>query len=76
MKENIILCMLGTQLLRQIELKVRKLKDEHIGMSSIGELEEAGNIQKQISLLMKKYKEICNVSGLKPKLERMRVSRI
>lgn len=64
----------GTQLQRQIETKIRTLKDRHIGAVAMQDYDEAGNCQRKITQLTYKYKELCNVSGLQPKKLRMQVS--
>lgn len=64
----------GTQLQRQLETKIRELKDRHIASVSVGDLEEASRLQGRIRMVSKKYNTLCNTSGLKPKKERMRVS--
>lgn len=64
----------GTQLQRQIETKVRELKEQQIlGRSSQNEklIEES---QTKIRQLTDKYKELNKVSGLPSKIKRMRVS--
>jgi len=64
----------GTQLQRQIETKVRTLKDRQIAAVSMGDLDEVGNCQRKITQLTHKYQELCNKSGLLPKNIRMQVS--
>lgn len=64
----------GTQLQRQIETKIRTLKDRQIGARAIGDMEEVGHCQEKISQLNKKYKELSNISGLPTKKQRMTVS--
>ena len=63
----------GTQLQRQIETKIRKLKDKHIGAKAIGDLESAGNYQRQIGQLSNRYNELAKVSGLPTKYDRTQV---
>ena len=74
MKENIILCMLGTQLQRRIETEVRRQKDMQIGAVAINDKETVSQTQKRITQLTRKYKELADASGLPTKMERMRVS--
>ena len=64
----------GTQLQRQIETKIRQLKDRHIGAVAMEDLEEAGLLQNKIRILTNKYNYLCNKSGLQPKRTRMTVS--
>ena len=67
----------GTQLQRRIETKIRQLKDEHIGLVSLGDEDsmlEAGNIQSKIRVLNKRYKQLSDASGLPTKKQRMTVS--
>lgn len=64
----------GTQLQRQIETKIRQLKDRQIGARSMDDMEEVGKYQKKIRQLTQKYNDLCKVSGLQPKRTRMQVS--
>lgn len=64
----------GEQLLRKIELEIRKSKDEQKMGVSAGIKENVEKAQKRISILTKKYKDILKESGLKSKLDRARVS--
>lgn len=64
----------GTQLQRQIETKVRSLKDRQIGARAMKDFDEVGNCQRKIRQLTNKYNELCNISGLAPKKIRMQVS--
>ena len=64
----------GTQLQRRLETEIRKQKDLQILAKSAGDNELVQIAQDKISLLNRKYKELCKVSGLKPKVIRMSVS--
>lgn len=67
----------GTQLQRRLELEIRKQKDlQIIAKASDNEdlKTDIANAQNNITTLTKKYRELCEVSGLKPMMERMRVS--
>lgn len=66
----------GTQLQRQIETKVRTLKDRKIGYEAGGYLEDADICKRKIRQLTNKYNELCKASGLKPKKIRMQVSKV
>ena len=64
----------GTQLQRRMELYIRKHKDTKImaqasGMNDLAEVSEI-----KIRAMTNKYNELCKISGLKSKKERMRVS--
>ena len=63
----------GTQLQRQIETKIRKLKDKHIGAVAVGDIDEAGNCQRKIGQLTTKYNQLAKVSGLSKKYDRTQV---
>jgi len=60
----------GTQLQRQIETKIRKLKDKHIGAVAVGDIDEAGNCQRKIRQLSSKYNQLAKASGLSTKYDR------
>ena len=64
----------GTQLQRRIETQVRQQKDRQILAKSMEDMDTVGVCQKKISQLMDKYDDLCNKSGLKPKMNRMTVS--
>ena len=66
----------GTQLQRQIETKIRQLKDRQIGARSMEDFEEVGKYQRKITQLTQKYNDLCKISGLQPKRIRMQVQRI
>ena len=63
----------GQQLLRKIELELRKAKDEQILGRSSGIIENVENAQSKITVLTHKYKDVLKASGLPSKLERARV---
>lgn len=63
----------GTQMQRQLELEIRKAKDEQIMAKASGIPEDISRSQKRITDLTNKYKELNQVGGLSPKMERMRV---
>lgn len=64
----------GTQLQRQIELEIRKAKDEQIMGREAGIMENVDKAQQRIKALTKKYKEVLEASKLPSRLERARVS--
>ena len=64
----------GTQLQRQIETKIRQLKDRQIGARAMEDMEEVGKYQRKITQLTQKYNDLCKISGLQPKKTRMQVS--
>lgn len=74
MKANIILCTNGTQLQRRIELNIRKQKDTQILARASGDDELIKESQEKIRLLTSKYNQLCKVSGLLPKKQRMQVA--
>ena len=63
----------GTQLQRRIETAIRKHKDTQILARSAGDKELVEQSQLKITQLTHKYNELCNVSGLLPKKQRMQV---
>ena len=63
----------GEQLQRKIELAIRKKKDTQILASSSGFKELAIESESKIRQLTNKYNQLCNISGLKPKKQRMAV---
>lgn len=63
----------GTQLQRKIETEIRKQKDTQILAKASGDNELVQDSQEQIEILKDKYSELCNVSGLSPKIERLYV---
>lgn len=64
----------GTQLLRRLELEIRKCKDEYIGYKSAELNEEAILVQRKITYFTKKYKELSKISGLPTRIERLKVN--
>lgn len=64
----------GTQLQRKIETEIRKWKDLQIFGKASGNKEVVGNAQSKITQLTNKYKKLSQISGLKTKMDRMRVS--
>ena len=66
----------GTQLQRRIELAIRKQKDKQVLARSSGEefKEIAQESQRKINMLTDKYNQLCKISGLLPKKQRMSVS--
>lgn len=63
----------GTQLQRRIELEIRKNKDKQILARSSGDNELAETSELKIRQLANKYNELCRVSGLQPKKQRISV---
>lgn len=64
----------GSQLQRRLELEIRKEKDTQILARESGFDDLARQSQSKINYLTKKYNELCNISGLPPKKQRMAVS--
>lgn len=64
----------GTQLQRQIETEIRKQKDIQILARESGRNDVVNEAQENITKLTRKYKELSDVSGLKTKMGRLRVS--
>jgi hypothetical protein len=64
----------GQQLLRKVELELRKSKDTQILARSSNNAELVGEMQSRITQLTSKYRDILKASGLKSKLERAKVS--
>lgn len=64
----------GEQLLRKVELELRKSKDTQILARASNNVELIGEMQNRITQLTNKYRDILKASGLKSKLERARVS--
>lgn len=64
----------GQQLLRKVELELRKSKDTQILARSSNNVELVGEMQSRITQLTSKYRDILKASGLKSKLNRARVS--
>ena len=63
----------GTQLLRKIELELRKSKDMQIMGRASGNKQIVEESQTRITQLTNKYRDVLKASGLKSKLERARV---
>lgn len=64
----------GTQLQRQLELKIRKQKDIQIGAKASGNKDLIRESQQKITELTKEYQNLSKVSNLQTKMQRMRVS--
>lgn len=63
-----------SQMMRKLELQVRKQKDIQIMAKASGNKQLIEESQSAITQLTLKYKQLSDVSGLPTKLERMRVS--
>ena len=63
----------GTQMLRKIELELRKSKDMQIMGRASGNKQIVEESQTRITQLTHKYRDVLKASGLKSKLERARV---
>lgn len=61
------------QLMRSLELELRKAKDEQIMGRASGIIQNVENAQRKITTLTQKYHEIIKISGLPSKLNRARV---
>ncbi len=64
----------GQQLQRKLETEVRKAKDLQITARATDDDILLNKSQSRINALTKKYRELNEISGLLPKVERMRVS--
>ena len=64
----------GTQMQRRLEIRIREQKDMQIIARASDNKELIMESQRKITQLTRKYKELCNVSGLPTKMDRMRVS--
>ena len=64
----------GTQMQRRLETRIREQKDMQIIARASDNKELIMESQRKITQLTRKYKELCNVSGLPTKMDRMRVS--
>jgi len=64
----------GTQLQRRLELMIRKQKDKQVLARESGFTDIAEQSQIRINHLTRKYNELCKISGLPPKKQRMSVS--
>ena len=65
----------GTQLQRQLETRLRRLKEEKIIPGKIKDEKEISRLNGLIKLTKGKYDKLCNISGLRPRPERMRIFR-
>lgn len=63
----------GSQLMRNVELELRKSKDMQIMARASGETQIVDEMQQKISILTHKYRDIIKVSGLPSKISRARV---
>lgn len=63
-----------TQIMRRLELELRKAKESQILGVSSNNIEMIEYSQKRIDLLTQKYKEVVKISGLSSKLKRARIS--
>lgn len=63
----------GTQMQRKIETRIRALKDIQIMAKEANNKKLVEESQRKISELTMKYKELSEMSGLKTKMQRMRV---
>ena len=64
----------GTQLQRKLETKIREQKDLNIMAKASGNNKLVDETQLKINDLTDKYKELCQISGLPPLNERLRVA--
>lgn len=64
----------GTQLQRQLETKIREQKDIQILAKASDNKDLILESQSNITVLTNKYRELSKISGLKTKMERLRVS--
>lgn len=64
----------GTQIQRQLETRIRKMKDQQIMAKSTGDEEWILESQDKITKLNKEYRELTKASGLPEYKERMKVS--
>lgn len=63
----------GTQLQRRLETQIRRYKDKQISSNALGDEEDVYKCQEKINIYTKKYNQLCNVSGLPKKVDRLRV---
>ena len=63
----------GTQLQRRIETAIRQEKDVQIGAKASGLNDLVMDSQANIKTLTKKYNELNKISGLRPKISRLKV---
>ena len=64
----------GTQLQRQLETEIRKQKDIQIMAKESGDMDLVDQAQSRISVLLNKYKEVSDISGLPMKTKRLEVA--
>lgn len=64
----------GSQMQRRLETEIRKAKDNQMALEKCGEPEDIIEAQQRVNMLSKKYKKLCNESGLLPKPQRTRVT--
>ena len=64
-----------SQLMRNLETKIRKQKDIQILAKASGNKELVKESQDRITQLTNKYKEISKISGLQTRMDRLKVSR-
>ena len=64
----------ASQLQRKLETAIREQKDVQILGKSLNNMELITSSQSKITSLTKKYKEVCNVSGLPYKVKRLSIS--
>lgn len=63
----------GTQLQRRLETQIRKYKDRQISSNALGDEEDVYKCQEKINQLTKKYNQLCKISGLPKKVDRLKV---
>lgn len=63
----------GTQQQRRIETQIRKYKDRQIASNALGDEEDVYYCQEKITQLSSKYNQLCKISGLPKKVDRLRV---
>lgn len=63
----------GTQLQRKLETEIRRQKDLQIMGKESGVQKTAEDSQRRINELTDKYYDLCEASGLRPKIERLNV---
>ncbi len=64
----------GEQIQRRMETAIREQKDIQILGRESNDMEMVDEAQKKIKILTNKYKEFSNVSGLRTKIDRLKVS--
>ena len=64
-----------TQYQRQVETRIRQLKDQKNALSRMGDDLQAKRVQTQISVYTREYKRISEEIGISPKLKRLTVSK-